>query len=267
MGFMAAFMPALGKAAAGGAVSFLGSVLGGRQDRKRDQQALGDRYDFLESKGLTPQEIAGSGAASGGPSGAAAQVLGNSATKMAQLAEQQRYDQEQRELDRQVAIRGQDASIQNTQTAANASIASSSLSAGATRYSSDNAVSIAEMNNALARDRFNNIDLPQALNRLVTTAPAWERARIMAQMGVDNMIGTAIGNKYGLNPMDPAALENMSETQFKQMVTDIYGIQSTLFGEAAGAVAIGSNLPSVLGGRGSPASGAPNRPAGSSGRR
>jgi len=221
----------------GGLVS---TFVGGALDSYFANKNLSDKYSFLEGKGLTPQEIAGSGlSAQGGPG--AGQVLGNQAAEQARQLRQQRYDEKQRNLDRAVALRGQDTSLQNTQIAAGANVQSSAIAAGANRYSSDNSRAVAEMNNALARDTYENVTLPDALRKSVTEAPAWKRLQILAGMGVDNMIGTAIGNKYGLDPMDPDALSRMSDSQFRKMVTEIYGIQSRIFGETAGAATVIGN--------------------------
>jgi len=225
--------------------SILGAGIGARIDRDRDSGALRDKYNYLERKGLTPQEIAGSSFGAN-PSTTSANTLGNQAAEMAKLKAQQRYDEKQRTADRAIAVRAQDVSTANTQVAADANIRSSAMAAGASRYSSDNSRTIAEMNNALARDRFTNIEIPDALRKAVTESPTWQRLRILAGMGVDNMIGTAIGNKYGLDPMDPDALANMSDSDFRKMVTEIYGLQSRIFGETAGsATVIGNGLSEI----------------------
>jgi len=229
-----------------GIASILGAGVGAEIDRNRDSNALRDKYNYLERKGLTPQEIAGSSFGAN-PSTTSANTLGNQAAEMAKLKAQQRYDEKQRTADRAIAVRAQDVSTANTQVAANANVQSSALAAGASRYSSDSSRAVAEMNNALARDRFTNIEIPDALRKAVTESPTWQRLRILAGMGVDNMIGTAIGNKYGLDPMDPDALSNMSDSDFRKMVTEIYGLQSRIFGETAGSATVVGNGLSEIG--------------------
>jgi len=226
--------------------SVLGAGIGSMIDRDRDSGALRDKYNYLERKGLTPQEIAGSSFGAS-PSTTSANTLGNQAAEMAKLKAQQRYDEKQRTADRAIAVRAQDVSTANTEVAANANIQSSALAAGASRYSSDNSRAVAEMNNALARDRFVNVELPDALRKSITESPNWQRLRILAGMGVDNMIGTAIGNKYGLDPMDPDALSQMSASDFRKMVTEIYGLQSRIFGETAGSATVVGNGLSEIG--------------------
>jgi len=230
----------------------IGSLLGSAINRHSDREGMRDRWSYMESKGLTPQEIAGSGAAGGGAS-SAGNTLGNQAAQQDAIAAQQAYDEEQRALDRAVQVRAQDVSARNTETAANASITSSSLSAGASRNAAATSERIAQMRNALDRGIYENVTLPDALRRSVTESPGWKRAQIMAGMGVDNMVGTAIGNKYGLNPMDPAALDNMSDDQFMRMVTEIYGLQSNIFSEGSGAQVLGGAVRSNF----SPPAGAP----------
>jgi len=229
-----------GGALLGAGLSVLGAKKGADINVDAQQKSMQNNWRFMERKGLTPQEIAGSGAA-GGVSSSAGNTLGNQAGAFAQQALQHRQEVRERDKDRAVALRGQNLGLQQTQLAANASVQSSGIAAGASRYSSDNSRAVAEMNNALSRDRFQNIDLPDALRRSVTESPAWKRLQILAGMGVDNMIGTAIGNKYGLDPMDPDALSSMSASDFRKMVTEIYGIQSRIFGESAGSATVISN--------------------------
>jgi len=112
-----------------GVASILGSGIGSMMDRDRDSNALRDKYNYLKRQGLTPQEIAGSSFGAN-PSTTSANTLGNQAAEMAKLKAQQRYDEGQRELDRAVAVRGQDVANANAQISANASVASAGISAG-----------------------------------------------------------------------------------------------------------------------------------------
>jgi len=112
-----------------GVASILGAGIGARIDRDRDSNALRDKYNYLERKGLTPQEIAGSSFGAS-PSTTSANTLGNQAAEMVKLKAQQRYDEKQRVLDRAVAVRGQDVANENAQISANASVASAGISAG-----------------------------------------------------------------------------------------------------------------------------------------
>lgn len=199
-----------------------GNYVAGKLGNKLDRESSQDQYGFLRSQGLTPQEIVGGSMP--GQAGSSGNVLGNNYSAQVLQAKQQSYDHLQRQLDRQVAMRGQDTSMQNART-----------SAGAAIYASDNSRRTATERISLDRDRFRNIDLPVGLNRILTTTPEWERTRIMAQMGVDNILGTAIANEFGVDPFDKESLSRLSQSEFREMVRRIYGYQSNVFGETAGA--------------------------------
>jgi len=225
-----------------------GSFVGGSMDRHFDQKARSDHWDFMEDKGLTPQEIAGAGAAGSSRGSGASSVLGNQAAELARIRQQQQYDEKQRDIDRAVVMRGQDNSLQQTQIAANASMQSSRTSADASIFSAQTQERIAQGRLALERDRFENISLPQALNDLVTSTPEWKRQQLLASMGVDNIIGTLIAGARGLDVMDPESLKRLSDAEFRSLVTDIYGLQSNVFSEAAGlGLTVNNNLRDILG--------------------
>jgi hypothetical protein len=99
-----------------------GAVLGSAADRYFDKKALEDRYGFLASKGLTPQEIQGVSGLAGGAGSNVGSVLGNQQAELARIRQQQEYDERQRNIDRAVTMRGQDAQVQSAQTAAGASM-------------------------------------------------------------------------------------------------------------------------------------------------
>lgn len=210
------------------------TVLGDRLAEAHDDRIKDADIKRLEALGLTPTEIAGAGAGAGGAAASGGNVLGNQAGSMTLQRQQQKFENEQRDKDRAVILQGQQTGLAQAQLSAQATLGAAAQSAGASRYGTDASERLGMARIALEEDRFRNVDLPESLNRQVTNAPAWERQRIMAQMGVDNIIGTAIANKYGLNPMDADALKGMSETQFNAMVRDIYGLQSNVFSEASG---------------------------------
>lgn len=235
----------LGKAAG---KSFLGpllkgagsAVLGGAIDRKFNQAALSDRYGYLEGKGLTPQEIAGSGfGASGGTN--ASQVLGNQSAQLEAQKRQLDVQQAERDKDRALQVRAQDMGLLQTQTSAGATL-------GAARLNANTAAN----NLAFNRDVYENVTLPDALRKAVTESPSWKRVQIMASMGVDNILGTAVAQTFGIDPMDPQSLEGLTDQQFLELARRIYGMQSNAYGEASGAsLAIGQAAGNVLGRQGS----------------
>lgn len=200
-----------------------GALLGNALDRRRDSQALRDKYSYLEGKGLTPQEIAGSGFGAS-PSGGAANVLGNQSAQLESQRRQLEFQQSERDKDRAVQLRGQDMGLAQSRVSAGAILGSAQLSA-----------STAADRLSLDRERFDNVEMPAALRQSVTEAPEWKRMQILASMGVDNILGTAVAQMYGVNPMDPSAVKAMSARDFGRMAQTIYGMQSNAFGEASGA--------------------------------
>jgi len=212
------------------------AVLGGAVDNFFDRKSLNDQWSYMEGKGLTPQEIVGS--ASPGRGSSASSVLGNQAAAAAMQRKQQKFEAAERDKDRAIAMRGQDTQVQTAQ-----------LSSGASRYGSDVQAKIAAGKLALERDQFDNITLPDALRRSVTESPSWKRRQIMAQMGVDNMIGTIISARYGVDPMDHERMRELSDSDFRKIVTAIYGLQSNIFAETAGAATVVDNGVSEILGR------------------
>jgi hypothetical protein len=106
----------IGKAIVGLGTTYLGSRIGASLDRRN---ATLD-YERQRALGFTHSEIAGAGGASAGDTAQA--VMGNQATQFEAQRRQMEYDNAQREADRAVAMRGQDAQVQTAQIGANASI-------------------------------------------------------------------------------------------------------------------------------------------------
>jgi len=203
-----------------------GQLLGGALDRHNDARARRDEWNFYRERGATLPEIMGAGGVGTGSS-TGSTVLGNQAAELTRIREAQNYDREQRELDRAVAMRGQDAGLAAAETSAGASI-----------YSSNTQARTAAARLALERDQYENIALPQGLNDIATSTPDWKRQQLLAQMGVDNAIATAILGAKGIDIMDPDTLSNMSTSEFRDLIRDIYGYQSTVFRESAGAATV-----------------------------
>lgn len=230
-------LPILGAIAKAVVPAVIGSAVGRSLDRKYDQKSREDQFQFYTDRGATLQEILGAGGINPAASPAST-VLGNQMAELQRQKREQEYQQRERDKDRAIAMRGQDVSALNTQTAANASIASSGIAAGASRYSTDASERIASARLALDQNRFSQLELPQGLQNLVTSTPEWKRQELMARMGVDNALATAILGSKGIDVMDPNTLRNMSTSEFRQLVRDIYGYQSRVFGESAGAATI-----------------------------
>ena len=145
---------------AGGAVGagagiggMIGSALGSRLDKKqsmRDDLSFATRdYKRMRALGFTHSEIAGAGDA--GASNTQQAIMGNQANQMAALKEQQKFDAEQRALDRQLAI---------TQTAmqTGASIEAAGISAGPGYMQARTAAAIAQETIAEIQARTGKID-------------------------------------------------------------------------------------------------------------
>ena len=219
-------------------------------------------FDFAESKGLTPQEFYGSGAAGGSPTGGSAQVLGNSASQQ-KLQERDRiYDATQKSMDRAVQMRGQDAQLQSTQIAANASQANASTSAEASKYSANIQKAIADGRLSLDRDSFNQISLPAAAANLemteqqtrklieetATATPKFQRSQKLLSMGVDNTIQTALLQRFGVDITSKSEVAALSDDQFQNILAVLLASGSHAQREGAGILSMGSGIiDSVLG--------------------
>lgn len=203
----------------------LGSFVGGGVKRANFRKD----YELQRELGFTHSEIAGAGGFAG--AGQSDAVLGNNWTQMQAQRRQQKFEADQRDKDRLVQLAGQETQLKSAQTAA-----------GASMYGADTQAKIAEARLALETKRYQNITLPQAINDLLTSTPQWKRQELMARMGVDNMIATLVAGARGLDIMDPKSLERLSQPQFRELVTEMYGLQSYIFSEGSGALTFGKSI-------------------------
>jgi hypothetical protein len=220
---------AIAKAIGGAVGSFLGNRIGASEDRRNARLD----YEQQRSLGFTHSEIAGAGGAGAGDTSQA--IMGNQATQFEAQRRQQEYEMQERDKDRMVAMRGQDAQVQSSQ-----------ISAGASMYGADVQSRIAQGKLALEQRRFDNIQLPQALNDLATTTPEWKRQELLARMGVDNVVATTIAGSMGIDIMNPDSLNDLSEKQFIDLIRTVYGLQSYVFRESSGAILQGNTIGSEL---------------------
>jgi hypothetical protein len=235
-GFFGGLASAIGGLFSGG--SILGSIaktagsalIGGAINRFNKKEEYKDRRD----EGFTHSEIAGAGGMHGNSDATA--VMGNQATQFEAQRRQMEFEHTQRELDRVVMMRGQDAGVQQAQ-----------VSAGASMYGANVQQQIAAAQQALANRQFDEATLPKALNDIATSTPDWKRQQLLASMGVDNMIATAIAGARGIDIMDPDILARMSASEFNDLMVQIYGLQSTIFRETAGSSTIINNGVQALG--------------------
>lgn len=169
----------------GGASSVIGGVLGnyfGGRAKDRDIRRL-------QGLGLTPQEIVGSGAGSGGPGGAG-QTLGNIPDIM--QARQQRYEAGQRDLDRQAQLAGVTIQSESAQNVAR-------LNAAASMRNTDQQVSLGHRRQDQVEHEY--------VRRGDTTSEAgiWEHRR--QQQAVPNVrseiVLSNVSRKLGFSPLRP----------------------------------------------------------------
>jgi len=185
----------IGSTVAGGLTS---GVLGRFNKRKEYQQN--------RDLGFTHSEIAGS-AAMGSDGGQA--VMGNQYAQMAAQEKAREYDQTQRALDRQVAIRSQDTGLAAAQTSANATLGAASMSRDASYNSAGTQFDIAAMNN----DR----QWQELANKWAVDNPALNLELKQMTMGVENTKVTLMLRRNGLTP---SAVDNMSASEFSRRMSN-----------------------------------------------
>lgn len=190
----------LGSAGAAKAVG--GGIVGGIVDRwnaKRD-------YKQQRKLGFTHSEIAGAGGAGAGD--AMTSVMGNQATAFESQKRQMAYDHAQRQLDREVAMRGQDAGIEQARLGANASI-----------YSSNTQRDIQTMHN----DR----EWQKMANEWANNNPELNLRFKQMSMGFENVRLELVLARNGLGLNN---LGNMSQADFNRRMTSVMSELAALEG-------------------------------------
>jgi len=203
-----------GASVAAGGKALLGAVAGGAVNRFFDNRKQSDSYNFLASKGLTPQEIAGSGAAGQGSTNVGS-VLGNQAAELERISRQQAYDEKQRNLDRAIAVRSQDMGLASAQVSASPGLG----------------------RNALDLERLRSIDAPRARQDLLTSSPEFRLRELQMQMGPDNVYAEGLLKRYGLSLNDDS-IANASPETWARFVKDFQSFRSRAATEAAGATTV-----------------------------
>lgn len=191
---MLGFLAPLGKAV-------LGGLVGGAVDRLNSKR----KYKQDRKLGFTHSEIAGAGGT--GTDGMAA-VMGNQATTMEAQERQLDYDEKQRALDRAVAIRGQDAGIEQARLGANASI-----------YSSNTQKDIQMMHN----DR----EWQKMANEWANNNPELNLRFKQMSMGFENVRLELVLARNGLGLNN---LGNMSQSEFNRRMTSVMSELAALEG-------------------------------------
>lgn len=208
------------------------SIIGSRLNRRADQRAMKQQFDFYKNQGATLSEIMGNGGVSG-DSGNGQAIMGNQLNQVMAQKRQQNFEMREREKDRAIQLASIEAGMQNQATAANAQMQSAGMAASANRYSADQQFQTALNRLNLDRDRFSKVDLPKAWRDSINEDPERVKQRIMAQMSADNMFATAVGHHFGVDPFE--GVKGASKEELMEMARYIYGVQSTLFSNSAGA--------------------------------
>jgi hypothetical protein len=200
--FLGALLPVLGgigKAVVGTAVA---STVGGYFDRRNAKKD----YEQQRELGFTHSEIAGAGGAGAGSS--AQEVMGNQMTQFEAQRRQQEYEEEQRNLDRAVAMRAQDMGLASAQTSAGATLGAAAMARDAAYNTAGTQFDIAAMNN----DR----QWQEMANKWANDNPELNLTLKRMSMGVENVQVEMVLVRNGLTPQ---SINNMSQAEFNRRMT------------------------------------------------
>ena len=234
--------------------------LGNTLDMQNQRSMFDYRIQRGMDEGLTPFEmfLGPAGGAGGGTSGSGA-VLGNTAMHQ----EMMKRDQQNNVINKQLAV---DLLKTKMQTDAQKDVAG--ITAGASRYQTDVMSAIQAGTLKLNKDRYDNIDLPQAasklnltraqtekaLNEMVTSSAEFQEHMKRLSMGVDNMVVEYVQNMYGFKVTDKQSIQALGKQKQKEILSLLIGLGSTLQKEVSGVQSLGSgameylrNAPQLLG--------------------
>lgn len=272
MSFLETTGSALGTAFGGGVGGAVGGVLGnavgglfGSSDKPdmEEQVRLGHKYDLQSQKkfyrwkhqygtkhGMTDYEMfMGPAAGSTGGSTGAGQVLGNSAN--------QQYMQE-KQLERSAAIEGAQREM-DRQTELEKARIQADASRDVAGINQETTLTVEQWRNAIANRQVSlsekeyeeitkplaaknmaikEMELELITNQVATSTPEWERWRLMQQMGVDNMLVSAISNRLGINVTDQKQMQGLSEEKFEKLITLALSAQSYTRKEVEGILGL-----------------------------
>jgi len=217
MGLLSAIGKVVPKIIGGGASLFGGplgsiasSVVGGGINSFFAKKQKSDELGLYTDMGLTPQEIMGGGGASGGEN--AGTTVGNMYAQRAIQSEQLAFQQQEADKNRALQMRAQDMGLLQAQTSA----------------------AVGHQANALAQQRFDQIDAPLAQNELVTTSPEFRFRALQMQMGVENVYVEGLAKRYGIS-LSNDSFENMSQEQWASFVADAQYFRSQIATESNAA--------------------------------
>jgi len=227
---------------AAGLGNVTGALAGSKIDRNNNANYMGDKYDFWSAQGATPQEILGSPAAGGNPTTAMGQTLGNAGGQMALRNAQMKFQAQENEKNRLTELA-------KSKLSADASIASSTISADANRYGSDKTAETAA--NQLAQNwriqtdaslpklsadlRLTEQQILKAANDAQTSSAEFVRQMKLWGMSPQNVMSAMLTAGYPIDMDDvEGSLKRMDPDVFNRMFIDILAATSTAAREAAG---------------------------------
>ena len=162
-------------------VGAAGAAVGNAIQRKHDEKSRQAEYDFYKEQGATLPEIMGQGV--GGGSGHTAQVMGNQLNNFLAQEKQQKYEQEQRNLDRMTQLT-------QTQMQTDAQKYGADLAASTAKAGQQNQFEIALMNADLRWQELHN--------KWAVDNPALNMKLKQMSMGPDNAILEMVLTKHGV---------------------------------------------------------------------
>jgi hypothetical protein len=203
----------------------------------------------MEGKGLTNTEIAGSGAPGSSAAQGSQATLGNSAAKIAEQMAQRRYDAQQRDLDRQTTIRGQDAQLLQTKMQTDAQVQSAGISAGATTFAAQVMAEVQNRRLEFDKRTYDEITAPKAaaelnvtnavfqrtINEVATSDPEFVMKKLQLSMGKENMQASALMDMMGVTFSDPDSFKKLSMDERKNFLSLMIMLDSHLASEFFGA--------------------------------
>lgn len=231
--------------------------LGHKYDRQSQQQYFRWMHKYGKKHGMTDYEMfmGPAGGQSGGSTGAGA-TLGNAANQQ-EMQQKQIYSAASteainRELDRQNAVKIAQINADTQRDVAEIGYKGKELDAETTLTVEEWRNAIANRQVTLSEKEYQEITKPLAAknlslkewelelltNQVATSTPEWERWRLMQQMGVDNMLVSAISNRLGINVTNQKQMQDLSEEQFDKLITLALSAQSHTRKETEGIVAL-----------------------------
>jgi len=260
MAFLAAALPFLGKAAASAAASFAtNKILGkgakfagnlaasqaenyltGRMDYNFRRRAADDNINRLRAMGLTPQEIAGTGAAGGAST--SGPTLGNGPATQLMNA------QNEREKDRQLEREKMRTGLIQTEMQTRATLGAAQTAANANIYSTDTRAKTDSNRLNFDREQFaltmekHPQQLQKIANEAMTSSPAFVTYMKALGMSAENLKATAIYNKWeaqGFDVLDPKDWASATDGDKREVMLELAKFASTAYREWTGSRAAG----------------------------